>query len=165
MSGSSTAAGDADRGRARYFRTVEDIDPSQVPNFPVGFMNADHALEMRMLNELEAALTAHRRGEGPLEAVLEKLSIFAVSAREHFLREESLMREAHYPAYPAHKAEHDRVLADMNEEARAFRERGDGERLARYLFQALPEWFVTHTRTMDLAAAKSSASSVAPRAS
>lgn len=144
---------------------MAEIDPSQVPNFPVGFMNADHALEVRMLNELEAALTAHRRGQGSLEAVLEKLSIFAVSAREHFLREESLMREAQYPAYAAHKAEHDRVLADMNEEARAFRERGDGERLARYLFQTLPNWFVAHVRTMDLAAAKSSAASTAPRAS
>jgi hemerythrin len=144
---------------------MAEIDPSQVPNFPVGFMNADHAVEVRMLNDLEAALSAHRRGQGSLEAVLEKLSIFAVSAREHFLREESLMREARYPAYAAHKAEHDRVLADMNQEARAFREGGDGERLARYLFRTLPDWFVTHVRTMDLAAARSSAPSPTPRAS
>jgi hemerythrin len=138
---------------------MPEIDPSQVPQFPVGFMNADHALEVRMLNDLESALSAHRRGQGSLEAVLEKLSIFAVSAREHFLREESLMREAQYPAYAAHKAEHDRVLSEMNEEARVFRERGDGERLARYLFRTLPDWFVTHVRTMDLVAAKSSAGS------
>jgi hemerythrin len=140
------------------------IDPSQVPFFPVGFMNADHAVELRMLNELEEALAAHRRGQGGVDAILEKLSVFAVSAREHFLREESLMREARYPAYAAHKAEHDRFLADMNEEARAFRQRGDGERLARYLFRTLPDWFVTHVRTMDLAAARSSAPSRGPRA-
>lgn len=142
---------------------MAEIDPSQVPFFPVGFMNADHALEAQMLNDLEEALAAHRRGQGSLEAVLEKLSVFAVSAREHFLREESLMRESHFPAYPAHKAEHDRVLAEMNEEARAFRERGDGERLARYLFQTLPDWFVAHVRTMDLLAAKSSAPGRGPR--
>jgi hemerythrin len=143
---------------------MAEIDPSQVPFFPVGFMNADHALEARMLNELEEALSAHRRGQGSIEAVLEKLSVFAVSAREHFLREESLMRESQFPAYPAHKAEHDRVLAEMNEEARAFRERGDGERLAKYLFQTLPDWFVAHVRTMDLLAARSSASGRGPRA-
>ncbi len=140
------------------------IDPSQVPFFPVGFMNADHAAEVRMLNDLEAALSAHRLGQGSVDAVLERLSVFAVSAREHFLREESLMREAHYPAYAAHKAEHDRVLAQMNEEARAFRERADGERLAKYLFQTLPDWFLAHVRTMDLAAARSSAPGRGPRA-
>lgn len=144
---------------------TREIDPAQVPYFPVGFMNADHADEVRMLNEVEAALSAQRRGEGTLEAVLEKLSVFAVHAREHFLREESLMREARFPAYAAHKAEHDRVLAQMNAEASAFRERGDGERLAKYLFQTLPDWFVTHVRTMDLVAARSSASTTVPSGS
>ena len=59
------------------------------------------------------------------------------------------MRETRFPAYPAHKAEHDRVLAEMDAEARAFRDTGGGERLSRYLAEALPSWFVNHIRTMD----------------
>ncbi|HEY6100374.1 MAG TPA: hemerythrin family protein [Anaeromyxobacter sp.] len=142
---------------------MAEIDPTQVPHLPVPFMNADHALEARMLNELEAALSAHRRGQGTLDAVLEKLSVFAVHTRGHFLREETLMRETRFPAYPVHKAEHDRVLAEMDAEARVFRERGDGERLARYLFETLPAWFVNHTRSMDLVTARSTGSGPTPR--
>jgi hemerythrin len=132
---------------------MPEIDLAQIPDLLVPSMNADHAREMRLVNELEAAVAAHRRGEGTVAQIVERLSVLAVHTREHFLREEALMREARFPGYPIHKAEHDRVLAEMNAEARAFREHGDAERLSRYLFDALPEWYVSHTRTMDLAAA------------
>jgi hemerythrin len=117
-------------------------------------MNADHARELRLVNELEAALRAQARGEGTLAQIVERLSLLAVHTREHFLREETMMREARFPAYAVHKAEHDRVLAEMDAEARAFRARGDGERLSRYLFDALPQWYLNHTRTMDVATAR-----------
>jgi hemerythrin len=77
-----------------------------------------------------------------------------VHTREHFLREEALMREARFPTYAAHKAEHDRVLAQMDAEARLFRAHGDSARLSRYILDALPEWYVAHTRTMDVSAAR-----------
>lgn len=125
------------------------IAVEHIPQLPVAFMNADHAQEVRLVNAVEAALEAHARGEGTLAAVVEQLSLLAVHTREHFLREETAMREARFPAYPVHKAEHDRVLAEMDAEARAFRERGDGPRLSRYLAEALPAWFVHHIRTMD----------------
>ena len=64
------------------------------------------------------------------------------------------MRAARFPAYPVHKAEHDRVLAEMDREARLFRERGDADRLSRYLFEALPTWFRGHVRTMDVVTAE-----------
>jgi hemerythrin len=130
------------------------IDPANVPLLPVASLNADHAREARLVNDVEAALEAHQRGEGTLGAVLEKLSVLAVQTREHFLREETLMREARYPGYAAHKAEHDRALAEMDAEARLFRERGDAARLARYLAEALPAWVEGHQRTMDAAAVR-----------
>jgi hemerythrin len=139
------------------------IDLDRLPRLPVPFMNTDHAQEARLLNELDAALAVHRRGEGALGSVVEKLSLLAVHMRDHFLREESMMREAHFPAYPVHKAEHDRVLAEMNAEARAFREQGDAERLGRYLHDRLPAWFSDHVRTMDLVTARSSAPQATPR--
>ena len=120
-----------------------------LPQLPVAVMNADHAREARLVNDVEAALDAHTRGEGTLATVVEKLSVLAVHTREHFLREESLMREAGFPAYAAHKAEHDRVLADVDAEVRLFREHGDAARLARFLRETLPAWYVNHTRTMD----------------
>ncbi len=128
---------------------MAEIDPGRLPQLPMAFMNADHAREVRLVNAVEAALAAHGRGQGTLAAVLEHLSVLAVQTREDFLREETVMREARYAGYLAHKAEHDRVLADMDAEARAFREGGDGERLARWLADPLPAWFENHIRTTD----------------
>lgn len=125
------------------------LDAFRLPQLPVDFMNADHAQEVALLEAIEGALSAHGRGAGTLAAVLEKLSLLAVHTREHFLREESMMRETQFPAYPQHKAEHDRVLAQMDAEARTFREHGDAARLSRYLFEALPAWFLQHIATMD----------------
>ncbi len=135
------------------------IDPGVVPLLPVPFMNADHAREVRLLNELEAALQAHARGEGSLATVLERLSVLAVHTRDHFLREESMMREARFPGYAVHKAEHDRVLAEVDAEARLFRDGGDAARLSRYLFEALPAWFLRHLRTLDEVTARFTADS------
>ena len=130
------------------------IEPSEVPELPVPFMNEDHRREIALVNDLEEALAAHARGgEGTFDAILGKLSLLAVHTREHFLREEAAMREARFPAYAVHKAEHDRVLAEMDREARRFRERGDAERLSRYLFETMPAWFRGHVRTMDVVTA------------
>ena len=130
------------------------IDPTLLPDLRIEFMNADHAREAALVNDLEAALVEHARGEGTLGAIVERLSLLAVHTREHFLREESMMREVRFPAYPLHKAEHDRVLAQMDSEARVFREHGDAARLSAYLFEALPAWFEGHVRTMDLVTAR-----------
>jgi hemerythrin len=140
------------------------IDSDLVPFLPVPFMNADHAREVRLLNEMEAALEAHARGEGSLATVIERLSILAVHTREHFLREEAMMREAGFPAYARHKAEHDRVLSEMDAEARRFREDGDAARLSRYLFEALPTWFARHMRTLDDVTARFVSEAVEQRA-
>jgi hemerythrin len=137
------------------------LDPSQIPQLPIGFMNADHATEAALLAAIEEALTAQARGAGTLAAVLEKLSLLAVHTRGHFLREEAMMREARFPAYPQHKAEHDRVLAEMDVEARAYREAGDAGRLSRYLFETLPAWFLHHIRTMDQVTAQFAAGALA----
>ena len=130
------------------------LDPAELPDLPVPFMNADHLREAALVNDLEDALAAHGRGEGTVAAVLERLSLLAVHTRDHFLREESMMREAHFPAYATHKAEHDRVLAEMDAQARAFRGGGDPARLSRYVVSTLPEWYRSHVKTMDVVTAR-----------
>lgn len=64
------------------------------------------------------------------------------------------MRVSRFPGTAVHKAEHDRVLAEMDREARLLRQGGDADRLARYLFEALPAWYRAHVRSMDAAAAR-----------
>src|SRR5512138_481650 len=125
------------------------IEPSELPELPVSFMNADHLQEIRLVNDLEEALAAHSTGGADtLDPVL---ALLAVHSREHFLREESAMRVTRYPGYLAHRAEHDRILGEMDHEARLFREHGDAERLSRYLFEALPARYRAHVRALDAA--------------
>jgi hemerythrin len=130
------------------------VDPSLLPDLPIAFMNSDHAEEFRLLEELGQALEAHGHGSGSIAGILERLAILAVRTREHFLHEESVMRESGFPAYLVHKAEHDRVLAEMDAEAQAFRKGGDVVRLNRYLLDVVPRWFVAHTTTMDVVTAQ-----------
>ena len=129
------------------------VDPTKVAELPLPFMSDDHAEEFRLLEQLGDALGAN--GAPPsLDAVLERLALLAVHTRGHFLREETAMRTAGFSGYASHKAEHDRLLTEMDEEARRFRERGDATRLRRYLFDVVPGWYLHHTNTMDLAAAR-----------
>lgn len=132
------------------------IEPQELPDLPVAFMNDDHREELVRVNDLAEALAAHARGGGgpdTLEPVLARLALLAVQMREHFLREETAMRVSRFAGYPAHKGEHDRVLAEMDREARLFRTQGDTDRLRRYLFETLPAWYRAHLRSMDTAAA------------
>lgn len=130
------------------------VDPTQLPDLPIAFMNSDHAEEFRLLEELGRALEAHGHGSGSIAGILERLALLAVHTREHFLHEESVMREAGFPAYLPHKAEHDRVLAEMDAEAQAFRKGGEVMRLTRYLLEVVPRWFVAHTNSMDVVTAQ-----------
>ncbi len=130
------------------------VDASKFVKVPLEFMNADHGEELHLLESLGEALELVRGGRGPADAVLERLALLAVHTREHFLREESAMRLARFPVYAAHKAEHDRVLAEMDAEVHRFRESGDGERLWSYLFEDVPAWFASHIGAMDLATAR-----------
>lgn len=129
------------------------VDANQLPQLPVDFMNADHELEFRLLEALGAALAARRAGGG-FDPVLERLALLAVHTREHFLREEAAMREAQYPGLAPHKAEHDRVLAELDAQARRFRAGGEASALERYLLEALPGWWMSHIRFYDGSAAR-----------
>jgi hemerythrin len=132
---------------------VPYVDASQLPALPVEFMNTDHEQEFRLLEALGDALAARRDG-GTLEPVLAQLALLAVHTRGHFQREESAMREAGFSGLAAHRAEHDRVLAEMDAEARRFREGGEAAALERYLLGTLPGWWMSHIRVFDAAAAR-----------
>jgi hemerythrin len=132
---------------------MPQIDLDGIPQVALPFVNEDHLEEARLLNRLQDALAAHRGG-GPVEPVLEGFDRLLAHTREHFEREEAAMLRAGFPPYVVHKAEHDRVLEEMEGEGSRFREGGDRERLWRYVSAAVPEWFVSHIQTMDFVTAQ-----------
>jgi hemerythrin len=130
------------------------IDLELIPQVPLAFVNADHREEALLLNGLVEAVAALRADQGSAAAVLQAFGVLDRHTREHFAREEAAMRESGFPPYLIHKAEHDRVLAEMGAEGRGFAEAGDVERLFAYATQVLPAWFFQHIETMDLATAR-----------
>src|SRR3990172_10630589 len=125
------------------------VDVHHIPPVALSFMNDDHHLEACLLNDLAEALEQHRIRPAKA-AVLQRFEALLGHTREHFAREESAMEQSGFPAYPVHKAEHDRVLDDLQMEARAFLEHGDAERLAKYVGGPVAAWFLQHIQSMDL---------------
>lgn len=125
------------------------VDVHRLPQVALSFMNDDHHLEACLLNDLVDAVREHR-ARAAKAVVLERLDALLAHTREHFAREESAMEETGFPAYPMHKAEHDRVLDELKAEARAFQAQGDAARLSAYVSETVPAWFVQHIQSMDL---------------
>lgn len=72
--------------------------------------------------------------------------------QQHFSDEETRMQATGYPAYAEHRADHQRILGDMNR----FCQRLQGPRamMAKaWLNESLPAWFDVHAKTMDSALA------------
>lgn len=123
---------------------MPSIDGSALPELPVEFMNRDHLDAVEMANALDEILD-----EGEVEAITEALEDLVEHTREHFLREEDAMREVGFPAYPMHKAEHDRVLGEIDDVLAQWTRSGDREELASWLRGGFPSWLIDHIQTMD----------------
>jgi len=127
------------------------IDPTQLPQVALDFMNEDHADAAAITNRLFGLVEA----EAPeVEAVSETFAQLLDHCRVHFAREEKQMQLAEFPAYPVHKNEHERVLAEISVELMAWRESSDLTRLQHYLENILLFWFVDHIKTMDTVTAR-----------
>jgi hemerythrin len=71
-------------------------------------MEREHALEIQMVRELQAALAA-----GELEAARELFDRLEEFTNAHFLAEQLMMRLHAYPEFAAHQDEHDRLIAEL----------------------------------------------------
>lgn len=125
------------------------VDLEVIPQVAVDFINADHRREGQLVNELAQAIADRRAEKGAAEAIAASWDALLRHTREHFGREEVAMQRSGFPPFAVHKGEHERVLAEMDAEGRSFRDRGDLERLWRYVTIAVPAWFVEHIDTMD----------------
>ena len=102
-------------------------------------IDADHALAVAQLNGLADADDA---------AFPALFAAFADHLREHFAREEELMRRWNFPIYPIHKGEHERVLLEC-EGIRRQMERGNRTLARGYVREVAPDWFLGHRGSMD----------------
>ncbi len=125
------------------------IDPHSIPQVALNFMNEDHHEAVNLIN----SLLIHAEAKNA-EKVSESLQTFLEHNAEHFAREEEAMRQYNFPPYDCHKGEHERVLAELNQEIQYWNSHNDYDRIHDYITGTLVSWFINHLNTMDTVTAQ-----------
>ena len=110
-------------------------------NLSVNFINEDHRHAVDLINRGLAA-------EDIATAIL-TLRALLVFFREHFERENQMMRAARFPDIDRHLDEHARVINEMES---VLHEMGEGVNRKPY-FKELATWLITHLNSQDRKAA------------
>lgn len=106
-------------------------------------MDAQHQALVGILNQLHNAMLASK-GRDAIEPIL--LSLTPYVAR-HFAAEEKLMQAAGYPEFARHKAEHDKLSAEVSKFQRQYQ---DGKvALTVPLLHFLKSWLKDHIVESD----------------
>ncbi len=116
-------------------------------NYSVGIQKIDdqHKELVRHLNNLYEAMHAGK-GKDALDTVMTGMVRYT---REHFITEESLMRDHQYPGYDAHRKKHQRMTARVLELKAEF----DAGQLSNPLQMVnfLKDWLGKHILETDMA--------------
>ena len=120
----------------------------QVYHVAVDEMQHTHEEEISMLNEIDALATMYKNDNTKHEELENKLEAYIQHVKDHFANEERLMRLYAFPPYQMHKAEHDRVLNELNHFVIRWKQHGELDAIIAYLRQSV-DWIINHINTMD----------------
>ncbi|GAB3373346.1 bacteriohemerythrin [Azotobacter armeniacus] len=115
--------------------------------FQDNYALGDDAIDSTHLEFLELCLAA-ANAKGP--GFAEKFKALFEHTSRHFADEEAKMQATGYPAFGEHRANHQRILGDMDrfcQRAAA----GRAQMARAWLNDSLPAWFDLHAKTMDSA--------------
>ena len=133
--------------------TSINLDPQNIPLVSIDFMNRTHEEEVALVVSIQEIINSFETGSD--NAVLsEKLAYWLEHTEGHFQRENELMQETGFPAYPMHSEEHNNALNQMQSVVRAWQENQDIDMLKDYVFVLWPNWFKNHVNTMDTVTAE-----------
>lgn len=130
------------------------LDLEMVPQVALDTMNDTHREEVELINQLGVLLEKSMDGQADIVAITDKLEEWVEHTRQHFNRENQLMEEFGFPAYPMHSGEHQRVLAQIEDLQQQWLNNKAVEPLAEFIFHDWPRWFDMHVNTMDTVTAQ-----------
>lgn len=108
-------------------------------------LDAQHRVLFDTINSLADAM---RMGQGQ-DVIRDVVHRLAVYTRTHFLQEEVLMRQTGYPALAAHKKQHSKLMADVENYKRDLDAGREPNTVGALAF--LREWLVQHIQKSDKA--------------
>ncbi|WP_298611489.1 hemerythrin family protein [uncultured Thiothrix sp.] len=120
-----------------------------LPQVGLEFMNSVHGEELSLVNQLLAQLN----GDNNDAAISAHLNVWVAHTQAHFERENFLMQEYHFFAYPMHAAEHVQALQELKSVQSAWDQAANRETLRAYI-QTWRQWLQQHISTMDFITAQ-----------
>ncbi|MEW5706306.1 MAG: bacteriohemerythrin [Actinomycetota bacterium] len=109
-----------------------------------------HKEIIKMINDFHEALSKGK-GKEVVENTIRFLSDYVV---KHFKTEEKMMLDYHYPAFPAHKREHDNFTAEFADLVKEYNKDSNASFIAITIQRSVVSWLVNHIMKVDKAMAK-----------
>lgn len=135
--------------KAMAKHTTPVVDTTMIPQVALESMNDTHREEVELVNQLGALLEQGLEGNADNAAITGKLHEWVEHTRAHFERENRLMQEHGFPAFPVHSGEHSQMLAIIEDLQRNWLDNGNIETLANFIFHDWARWFELHVNSMD----------------
>lgn len=126
-----------------------DFSVKHLPQVALEFMNSVHGEELALVSELLTQLD----GDTHNADVSAQLNAWVTHTQAHFERENFLMQEYDFFAYPMHAAEHVQALQQLKSVQLAWDKTADREALRGYI-QSWRQWLQQHISTMDFVTAQ-----------
>lgn len=135
----------------------EIIDSENFPQVELTFMNNTHLEEIKMVKEIGELITSFQEQnnhDANPETITQALTAWLDHTKAHFSRENNVMLETHFPAFPIHSQEHEAALNQLKSVLKDWESDKEINALAEYVFAIWPNWFNRHVETMDMMTAK-----------
>ena len=130
------------------------IKAEEITQVDIDFMNHTHTEEVSLVNTLGKAVKAYTTNPSIGVEISQQLKQWLEHTKAHFTRENTLMQETGFPAYPIHKNEHEIALKRLQTVIDNWENDKDIGYLDDYIFTVWPAWFKGHVDSMDLMTAK-----------
>lgn len=132
------------------------LESKKIPHVELDFMNNTHFEEIEMVKELGELVNSFITNDNQQNqnTLTQKLNAWLNHTIAHFERENDLMKDTGFPAYPIHKNEHSIALNQMRDVINTWIKNQNIELVEDYIFSLWPAWFEQHVNTMDMMTAK-----------
>ena len=121
------------------------LEFKDVPQVAMDAMNDVHHEELNIVNHLNIAIL-----DDDSAKITQMCEQWLEHTIAHFDRENAMMEKYGFPAYHCHHGEHVEALQGLESVINNWKNGNDLGKLATYVRDAWPKWYVTHISTMDM---------------
>lgn len=136
------------------------LETATIPRVNLTFMDTTHIEEIEMVKALGELITVYQAADSDdlsdqdANKISQALMLWIKHTIAHFERENELMQQVDFPAYPIHLQEHEIALNRMKRMVRLWQTHKDIEPLSDFIFSFWPNWFNAHVNSMDTMTAR-----------